>query len=878
MPSPDTLSRFELDQLKARVDLAEVVRAAGIELKRAGQSLVGGCPFHPDDKPSLSVTPSEGLWQCFGCQAAGDVFAFLQKHESLSFPAAVARVRQLAGESPAPAPANGNPKKPRELGPPEPLPGNLIRSELLKRVAGLYHDALLRHRQAQEYLTRRGLGDRELWKAFQLGYADGSLQELFPTEGEAAAALASLGVVSPEGRELMRGCIVVPLGHPDWELINLYGRAIQAESEVPHRYLRGPRRGVLNHPALRSSERLVVAESVLDALSCWAAGVRDVTCLYGVGGLPPDLEDLLARSPVKRLVWCLDADRAGRQAVQKLSQRLRKAACFTVELPEGQDANAVLTSEGGAATLAHAIQNAVPLQAEPVAAAPEPPADDEENLRRQLDDVLYHVTPLPPFYGRLRVVLRAERNGRSFAGRLDFLVLRLVDQVGLQLGRRLGLSKEMAERHLAALMQEVESWVGVRHPRGQAGTVLAAAAPAMSAEEREEALAFLRRPDLVEQLLADMAALGYVGEEKPKLLAYLIAVSRKLEEPLAGIILSQASAGKSGLTEVIEKLTPEEEMVLYSRVTAQAISNHERTALKRKLLILAEKAGGGDSADYQIRELLSRQKFITAVPEKDPMTGQIQTQVKQVEGPISYLETTANPNVNYENATRCFEIELDESVEQTRRIHEAQKARYRLETRGGQDHAGICRRHQNAQRLLSMVAVIMPFVDHIRFPDRWLRTRRDHKRFLCLIEASAFLHQFQRSGGTLPNGTPYIQATVADYRIAYELARHVLRATFHELSRSARDLWELLLPWAREKAGAQLADFMFTRRDVRQLVDWPDKRVLEALTELADMEYLFVASGNQGRAYHYVVQATDGRAPCPLRDLTTPEQLEGASF
>ncbi len=338
----------------------------------------------------------------------------------------------------------------------------------------------------------------------------------------------------------------------------------------------------------------------------------------------------------------------------------------------------------------------------------------------------------------MKVVLKAERDGRHFAGRLDFLVLRMLDQVGLQLARRLGLSKEQAERDLSTLMKQTESWVAERHPRGQAGAVLAKAAPEMSQEEREEALAFLQRPDLVQQILADMAALGYVGEEKPKLLAYLIGISRKLEEPLAGIIISQASAGKSGLTELIEKLTPEEEVVLYSRITAQAISNHERTALKRKLLILAEKAGGGDSADYQIRELLSRQKFITAVPEKDPVTGLIQTQVKQVEGPISYLETTANPNLNHENATRCFEIELDESMEQTLRIHEAQKDRYRLDKRKKLDTAGIQRRHQNAQRLLKVTAVIIPYVDHIRFPHRWLRTRRDHKRFLCLIEAAAF--------------------------------------------------------------------------------------------------------------------------------------------
>ncbi len=862
------MTRNEIDALKARVDLVEVIRSTGVDLKQSGQSFVGRCPFHKDKKPSLSVSPGEQLWQCFSCKTGGDVLSYLSEHEKRGFSAALRHLQELAGDKPEPT----NGKKRPGNGAARELPGNLSRAELLGRVAQLYHETLLRSEEAQAYLKKRGLADPELWKAFRLGYADGSLQELFPRQGDTAVALAELGVVCEAGRELMRGCIVVPLEHPDQGVLNLYGRAIHEASEVPHRYLRGPKRGVLNWQALRSAHRLVVAESVLDALSLWQSGVRDVTCLYGAGGLPPDLEEQLARCAASELVWCLDADPAGRAATADLARQLSRFSSLVAELPEGQDPNQVLTARGGAA-LAELVGRARLLGDPPRPTVLEA-QEDPESLSRELEGTRYRLTPLPPFYGRLKVVLKAERDGRHFAGRLDFLVLRMLDQVGLQLARRLGLSKEQAERDLSALMKETESWVAERHPRGQAGAVLAKAAPEMSQEEREEALAFLQRPDLVQQILADMAALGYVGEEKPKLLAYLIGISRKLEEPLAGIIISQASAGKSGLTELIEKLTPEEEVVLYSRITAQAISNHERTALKRKLLILAEKAGGGDSADYQIRELLSRQKFITAVPEKDPVTGQIQTQVKQVEGPISYLETTANPNLNHENATRCFEIELDESMEQTLRIHEAQKDRYRFEKRQKQDHAGIQRRHQNAQRLLKVTAVIIPYVDHIRFPHRWLRTRRDHKRFLCLIEAAAFLHQFQRPGGLLPDGTPYIEAGLADYRLAYELARQVLRATFHELSRSARDLWELVLPWARGQAGGRVEEFCFTRRDVRSLVDWPDRRVLDALTELSEMEYLFVASGNQGRAYQYRVLATTGAAPCPLHDLTTPEELE----
>ena len=69
-------SRSELDALKARVDIAEVIRSTGLELRRVGKGLFARCPFHDDGEASLSVTSAEGLWNCFGCEAGGDALSF----------------------------------------------------------------------------------------------------------------------------------------------------------------------------------------------------------------------------------------------------------------------------------------------------------------------------------------------------------------------------------------------------------------------------------------------------------------------------------------------------------------------------------------------------------------------------------------------------------------------------------------------------------------------------------------------------------------------------------------------------------------------------------------------------------------------------------
>jgi len=87
------IEQERIDAIKNHVDVAPFMQACGIDLKRSGKSYKGFCPFHDDQKtPSLSVTPSKQLRQCFGCGAGGDVIDFIRKHDGISFKEAVARL------------------------------------------------------------------------------------------------------------------------------------------------------------------------------------------------------------------------------------------------------------------------------------------------------------------------------------------------------------------------------------------------------------------------------------------------------------------------------------------------------------------------------------------------------------------------------------------------------------------------------------------------------------------------------------------------------------------------------------------------------------------------------------------------------------------
>ena len=311
---------------------------------------------------------------------------------------------------------------------------------------------------------------------------------------------------------------------------------------------------------------------------------------------------------------------------------------------------------------------------------------------------------------------------------------------------------------------------------------------------------------------------------------------------------------------------PPEDVVHYSRVSAHALAYAEKTAYKHKLLVMEERVGG-EAADYYIRIMQSGHVIRQSVTIKDPNTGKMVAQDVEVEGPIAYIETTTASVLNAENTSRCFEVYLDESEEQTARIHQRQreaKGMLRLRTT---DRQRLIERHHNAQRMLEKMPVVIPYAGHLTFPTKWLRTRRDNERFLSLIEASAFLHQYQRPRKIARDSSgeeiAYIEATLEDYRTAYELAQTVLKASLHELSPVARELLDKISHLEGE----------FTRREVRELTGWSQRRVLDALGELEGMEYVAKTTGANGTTMRYTVLPVGASGPQKL-NILHPDELQ----
>ena len=367
----------------------------------------------------------------------------------------------------------------------------------------------------------------------------------------------------------------------------------------------------------------------------------------------------------------------------------------------------------------------------------------------------------------------------------------------------------------------------------------------------------LKRPDLVERIAADFSRCGIVGETTNALVGYLAAISRKLDRPLALLIQSTSAAGKSSLLDAVLRFVPEEERIAYSAMTGQSLFYMGEMDLKHKILAIAEEEGA-HRASYALKLLQSEGELTIASTSKNPETGKLVTDEYRVEGPVMIALTTTAADIDEELLNRCLVLSVDEGRAQTAAIHSAQRERRTLVgLQAKVARAQLLKLHQNAQRLLQPVAVVNPYAQHLTFLDDRTRTRRDHEKYLTLIDAIALLHQHQRVLRTAQHGgetISYIEATLDDIALANRLAHDVLGRTLDELPPQTRRLLKLVVSMVESQCAARQirrGDYRFSRRQVREHTRWGDTQLKIHLARLVELEYLLVHRGGRGQSFEY---------------------------
>jgi len=457
-------------------------------------------------------------------------------------------------------------------------------------------------------------------------------------------------------------------------------------------------------------------------------------------------------------------------------------------------------------------------------------------------------------FDHLKVNVRVEYRGRFHVDVIDLFAHKARQSFLAAASEITGAEKAVLEPDLLTLLNHLERHQEARVLEKMRPAVTAG--PDMAPEDEVKALAMLSEPRLLDLVLADLHKCGLVGEDTNLIVAWLVSLSRKLEKPLGVCVMSRSAAGKSSLLEAVAQFVPDEDRHQYTALTPQALFHMPENELRHKALFVAEDVGA-EGAAYSLKTIQSDGQLVMACTMKDEDTGHMMTKTKIVKGPLALFLTSTSRSIDDELLNRLLVLTIDEGPDQTRRIHEAQRHAQMLEgIMERRARPRIMRTHQNVQRLIRPLVVRNPYAKDLVFGSTRLRSRRDHQKYLDLINVMALVHQYQRPIKSAQDidGQPfqYIEVTRDDIARVDAIMREVLEQSTDDLWPASRRMLAMLEAWAQELPFANGKTRHWTRREIREKTAWSDTQVRMVLGQLVEFEYLVqIGQGGRGNLVHY---------------------------
>ena len=335
-----------IDDIKANVDIVDLINSMGVGLRRSGRSFVGFCPFHPNTRtPAFHVYPDTQSFYCFGCHASGTVFDFVMRKQGLDFKGALELLAERAGIRLEPK----NDAQRQE---------DARRARLLEinGVATRYFNYVLlnlgRGEPGREYIAKRGI-NRDAIDAFQIGYSLDDWHHLFTylhdKKGYSVEDIIAAGLAIPSERgpyDRFRNRIIFPIRNIRGEVIGFGGRAL---GDAQPKYLNTPETPLfkksevlygldLARDAIRSDNRVIIVEGYVDVITAHQYGFRNVVAPLGTALSKAHINQL--KRLTDQVYLALDADAAGQKATLRGLETIRTT---TEEEGEGR---LVTTAQG----------------------------------------------------------------------------------------------------------------------------------------------------------------------------------------------------------------------------------------------------------------------------------------------------------------------------------------------------------------------------------------------------------------------------------------------------------------------------------------------------------------------------------------------------
>lgn len=471
--------------------------------------------------------------------------------------------------------------------------------------------------------------------------------------------------------------------------------------------------------------------------------------------------------------------------------------------------------------------------------------------------------------GALGVTIHAHRGDALFSSKIEMYHPKEVAQFVRSCAARIETEEDVVQsdvHRMHAKLKELQDKQIEEGKKPKPGRIV----PPIRELDRRAAMELLTSPKLIENIVKHFSESGYVGEEMNLLTGYIACTSRLLSKPLHVLYQSSTAAGKTTLMKAAVGMMPPEVVFGYSAVSPKALQYMQERDMRHSIFLLEEDRRLDDQAREMIKLLKTEGRSSSMITIKDPQTGMMTAVDFFVEGPLAFLMTTTALSTDEEQSNRDLVCSADESKEQTGRILAMQRLVRTLEGRVILERkAELQKLHQNAQRLLRPLVVMNPYAPYMTFPEHAHRLRRDHEKYLGIIEAVTLLHQYQRpvrtrkkADGTLEE---YIETTLEDIEAANRIAVFVLGRSLDECPAHTRgflDQAAALVEAEAQKNGTGRDVVRLTARQLSEYTGLSISQVQRHLFKLAELEYVVSQWGKNSpfRQYEILYRPDAGAA------------------
>lgn len=862
---------MEISEIKSRLTIMQVVRHYGLKPNKYDMIV---CPFHEDKDPSLKLYYETNTFNCFSCSANGDVIEFIQLKEKISKHEAILKAKTMIDISYT---EEVKPKTTKsELDP-------LARTAILIKYLQSSKNSIERSKSAQEYCEKRNLNYNKL----DIGYSSRNMFLKWSDKLKENAVKLSLLLVHQNGfTNRFRDCITFELQSKDGKPIGIYGRYIDENSEKKHVYLSGKHQGYYPYYPKEETEKLILTESVIDAATLLQlpeiTKEYEILSLYGTNGLTEEhTEAIRSLKNLKEIIFFFDGDEAGIKALSKYEEYFKKlrpeVELSTVVTPDNEDVNS-LTISHEPEILTHLLNERIPLlnKIEKEVLTKELSFLTESNHTQTQSQTPTHFDYSHSEYivfeqgdikitiwgkidikliNRLRATLHIQLKSNVYAEYRDTIDLYSNNQVTRiirEASAKLEVGSDVMSKTITELTRNLEKYRQDQREyyRQQDKREREKGKERFTDAELQKGLKHLESKKLMQKTYDYIKNIGLIGEEKNGMLLFFILLTRMFNSPLHALVQGKSGSGKTYLLKKIGALIPKQHIRITTALTENTLYHSLEDFWKHSILLI-EDLDGAYNALLPLREMMTNQSICKYTTEKDMKTGEFKQKALYVEGPVCVAGATTKDKIYEDNANRSFQIHINESHDHIERVLEYQR-RYISGLTERKTEEEIQLIFKTAQLHLRPIEVIIPFGNDLRIPDYVYKKLRSNSHYMTLIKAIAFWNQKQRKVKNLPDGTPYIEATIEDVEWANYLSKEVLLRKSDELSGALRSFFETIKNIVKDTEQS-----CFYVKPIREKLRMNPMQISRYLRELDARGYIQRTGGNRKNGYEYEVMVWD---------------------